>query len=386
MDTTPVESEQPSVLLVDDVPANLLALEGVLAPLKVRLVTATSGEEALAHLLRRDDYAAILLDVQMPGLNGLETAKLIKTREKSKHIPILFITAISREAAYALRGYTEGGVDYLLKPIDPEILRAKVSVFVELYRRGEEIRRQTLAVAQSKAKDAFLAAVAHELRTPLTAAKAQAQLALRQLEDAPDRIKRGLITIERQIDRVAKFVEELFEVSRQQMGSLVLDISRFDFSELLQEVCERMQLTTARHLITYRSDRPLWLIADRDRVDQILTNLLSNAIRYSPEGGAVEVVVTSDGHHLTFEVRDEGLGVPKEKQALIFERYGRAHPADFGGMGLGLTISKGLVSLHGGDIWVESEGIPGRGSTFGVKLPVETVAKVPGGAGPSQAG
>jgi signal transduction histidine kinase len=278
---------------------------------------------------------------------------------------------MSREAAWVFKGYAEGAVDYLLKPVDPEILRAKVSVFVELYRRGEEIKRQTLLVAEGKAKDAFLAAVAHELRTPLAAAKAQAQLAIRQLGDTSDSVKRGLTTITRQIDRVARFVEELFEASRQQLGSLVLEMRTFDFSDLVKEACDRMQLTTEKHHLSCKAESGLIITADRDRVEQVLTNLLSNAIRYSPEGGSIEVEAVRRGDELLIVVTDQGLGIPKEKHTAIFERYGRAHAADFGGMGLGLTIAKGLVDLHGGAISVESDGVPGRGSTFKVRLPLQ---------------
>ena len=158
----------PSVLLVDDRPENLLALEGVLKPIGARLVKARSGEEALLQLLR-DTFAVILLDVQMPRLDGLQTAELIKQREQTRHIPIIFITALSRETAYIFKGYEHGAVDYLLKPVDPEILRAKVRVFCDLFVRGEQIRRRAF---ESEAKDVFLADVIHELKTPLAAAKA----------------------------------------------------------------------------------------------------------------------------------------------------------------------------------------------------------------------
>src|SRR5258705_10217966 len=158
----------PSILLVDDRPENLLALEGVLKPLGARLVKARSGEDALLYLLR-ETFAVILLDVQMPRLDGLQTAQLIKQREQTRHIPIIFITALSRETAYVFKGYEQGAVDYLLKPIDPEILRAKVRVFCDLYVRGEQIRRRNL---EADAKDVFLADVIHELKTPLAAAKA----------------------------------------------------------------------------------------------------------------------------------------------------------------------------------------------------------------------
>src|SRR5947208_2501565 len=200
----------PSVLLVDDRPENLLALEGVLKPLGARLVKARSGEEALLSLLR-ETFAVILLDVQMPRLDGLQTAELIKQREQTRHIPIIFITALSREAAYVFKGYAHGAVDYLLKPIDPEILRAKVRVFCDLFVRGEEIRTQAL---ESEVKDVFLGAVVRELQTPLAAAKAQAQLALHQLSErrAEAGAAQALRVISHQIDHLARLVGDVLDV------------------------------------------------------------------------------------------------------------------------------------------------------------------------------
>ena len=205
--TTSAEAPVASVLLVDDRPENLLALEAVLKPLKVRLVKARSGEEALVHLLR-ETFAVILLDVQMPRLDGLQTAELIKQREQTRHVPIIFITALSREAAYVFKGYAQGAVDYLLKPIDGEILRAKVRVFCDLWVRGEKLRAQA---AESEMKDVFLASVAHEMRTPLAAAKAQAQLALHQLAaaDCDTGSAGALQLISRQIDKVVRLVKTL---------------------------------------------------------------------------------------------------------------------------------------------------------------------------------
>jgi signal transduction histidine kinase len=360
----------PSVLLVDDRPENLLALEGVLKPLGARLVKARSGEDALMHLLR-ETFAVILLDVQMPRLDGLQTAELIKQREQTRHIPIIFITALSRETAYIFKGYEQGAVDYLLKPVDPEILRAKVWVFCDLFVRGEMIRKRS---SESDVKDVFLADVIHELKTPLAAAKAQAQLALHQLGDrrADATTARSLRLISQQIDRLNRLVSDLLEASRLESGSVELQTSQFDLSALLDETRNRMQPLGERHPIRVNAPERLSLIADRDRIEQVLANLLSNAIRYSPEGGPIEVEARRDADAVRIQVKDQGLGVPKEQQQLVFERFGRAHGTAFGGLGLGLAISKAIVERHGGRIWVESSGKPGEGSVFHVQLPLVT--------------
>jgi len=360
----------PSVLLVDDRPENLLALEGVLKPLGARLVKARSGEDALLHLLR-ETFAVILLDVQMPRLDGLQTAELIKQREQTRHIPIIFITALSRETAYIFKGYEQAAVDYLHKPIDPEILRAKVRVFCDLFVRGEMIRMRSV---ESDAKDVFLADVIHELKTPLAAAKAQAQLALHQLGDhrTDATTARSLRLISQQIDRLNRLVGDLLEASRLEAGSVELQTSQFDLSALLEEMRNRMQPLGDRHPIRINAPEKLSLIADKDRIEQVLANLLSNAIRYSPEGGPIEVDAETTGDGVHIRVRDRGLGIPREHQQLVFERFGRAHGTAFGGLGLGLAISKGIVERHGGRIWVESTGRPGEGSVFHVQLPLVT--------------
>ena len=358
----------PSVLVVDDRPENLLALEATLKPLKIRLVKARSGEEALLHLLRQT-FAVILLDVQMPRLDGLQTADLIKQREQTRHIPIIFITALSRETAYVFKGYAHGAVDYLLKPVDPEILRAKVRVFCDLFVRGEQIRKRAL---ESEVKDVFFSSVVHELQTPLAAAKAQAQLALHQLGEAQEEngAARALRVISRQIDRLNRLVGDLLDMNRLESGQLHLNLADFDLPSLIEELRSRMQPPGDKHQISVRAPERLSIFADRDRVEQVLSNLISNAIRYSPEGGLIEIAVDPAGDSVQIAVADRGVGVPRERQQTIFERFGRAQGPSFGGLGLGLAISKGIVEQHGGSIRVESTGKPGQGSRFVVSLPL----------------
>jgi PAS domain S-box-containing protein len=620
-----------SILMVDDHSSNLLALEAILEPLGQELVKATSGEEALKYLLQRE-FAVILMDVQMPGLDGFQTAALIKQRERTRTVPIIFLTALSRDAAHVFKGYAHGAVDYLLKPFDPEILRSKVSVFVDLFLKEQQLQRQgqmlrqrerealerqselryrrlldalpeavwaarpdgtlyygnqvwrrftgseqeelsfehflsyvhpaerdamrrtwedtvrhksrterefrmkrhdgawrwhlgrtapeydenerlvgfiavatdiddkkraedTLArfkttldstldcvlmfdperlsltyantgaarqlgasvdellgtsvlkvegsfdeeafrkllapllsgtvpsqtystthrrfdggevpvevvlqyvsaeegqgrfvsVARditerqraeaalrlaSEAKDAFLAAASHELRTPLAAAKGHAHLAMiklgNQTETGPGK---SLKIINRQIDRMTKLVEELLDISRLQAGRLSLELERFDVGLLLRETCDRMAVLSQAHPLRLEGPEHLEGLWDRGRLDQVVTNLVSNAIRYSPDGGEVVVRLSEEGGGVHLAVKDRGVGIPPEKQALIFERFGRAHGSKYGGLGLGLTISQGIVEQHGGRIWVESSGVAGEGSTFHVWLPRET--------------
>src|SRR5919204_392785 len=364
------ESLIPCVLIVDDRPENLLALEAILKPLGARIVRARSGEEALLHLLRAT-FAVILLDVQMPRLDGLQTAELIKQREQTRHVPIIFITALSREAAYVFKGYAHGAVDYLLKPIDPEIVCAKVRVFCDLWVRGEKIRRQA---AQSEMKDVFLASVAHEMRTPLAAAKAQAQLALHQLSgsDGDTPSAGALRVIARQIDKVVRLVSDLLDVSRLETGTLPLNPTEVDVANIARDVVERLQVVAEGRQLSVQAPESAPAVADRDRVEQVLTNLISNAIRYSPEGTPVEIAVQPRPESIQLSVRDHGIGIPRDQQQRIFDRFTRVNGDDGGaGIGLGLAIAKAIVEQHGGRIWVESTGKRGEGSTFHVRLPVK---------------
>ncbi len=365
----------PAILIVDDLPQNLLALEATLEPLEVEVIRAQSGEEALRRLLERE-FALIILDVQMPGLNGLETAELIKRRERSSHIPIIFITALSREAAYVFKGYGQGAVDYLLKPVDPDIIRAKASVFVELFKRGEQIKQQAKLVAAGEAKDAFLAAIAHELRTPLTAAKAQAQLAIRQMGGAESPAVRPLQLISRQIDRLVRMVEELFDLTRLESGSFRLYPAPVDLMVLANEVAERMASTSSKHRVVVSGPETLSITADADRVDQIFTNLIANGIRYSPEGGEVGLELQRTESTVHVKVKDHGLGIAPDKLDTIFERFTQLHGGTYGGLGLGLTISQELVIRHGGKIWAESSGRPGEGAILHVELPLHPPVEV----------
>ena len=215
------------ILLVDDVPANLLALQAILEPLEQELVLAHSGDEALLHLLQ-GDFACILMDVQMPGLTGLETAALIHARERTRHIPLIFITALSREAAYITRGYEQGAVDYLLKPVDPDILRSKVQVFVDLYLRGEQLKRQALELVEhrraqeeleraAELEQQLVGIVGHDIRTPLSAilATTQVQLASEQLEPAQ---RRAFERVARGGERIGQIVDLLLDFTRARIG------------------------------------------------------------------------------------------------------------------------------------------------------------------------
>ena len=373
----------PAILLVDDHPANLMALKAILDQLGCDLVDARSGREALEQIEMRD-FAVILMDVQMPQMDGLQTAALIKSRQGSPLVPIIFITAMDRDATHASRGYERGAVDYLFKPIDPEILRSKVTVFVELYRQREQIRFQAEqlhaerlarveAEAEIRAREEILSVVSHDLGSPITALSTYAEL-LRKLGNATrnEKVEDYALRQLRAIERMNRLVDNLLDVSRIEGGRLCLDKQLTDLADIVTQVVEIMTPSAGR-----RSQRLDWpktegmvVRGDRDRLHQVLSNLVGNAIKFTPEGGTIAIGAEVQPTEIVVSVRDEGPGIAKNDLPRIFDRYWQATGPNRQGLGLGLAIAKGIVVAHGGRLWADSQ--PGNGATFYVALPSAT--------------
>jgi signal transduction histidine kinase len=381
--------------MVDDTPANLLALEAILEPLGHCLVRAQSGQEALRHVLDKD-FAAILMDVQMPGLDGFKTAALIKEREKSRHIPIIFITAISRDAEHVFAGYEHGAVDYLLKPFEPEILRCKVSVFVDLFLRGEEIKRQgellrkqerealererlyekerqarREAEAAAQAREDILAVVSHDLRNPLNAIFAGTALLMRYLPEGEERqgIEKQVLSIERSAERMNRLIGDLLDICRIEGNRLVVDAKSHEIAPLMSQVVEMLEPIAAQRnqrleAATFGEGVPVY--CDRERIFQVLSNLIGNAVKFGPEGSVIGLTAQGGEDAIRFTVTDRGPGIPEDQLSHIFDRYWQSGPNKRQGLGLGLAIAKGIIDAHGGQIWAEST--PG-GSSFHFELP-----------------
>jgi signal transduction histidine kinase len=428
--------QQANILLVDDRPENLLAMETILAGLGQRLVRASSGREALRFLLQ-EDAAVVLLDVQMPGLDGFETAQMIRSRERSEHTPIIFITAYNRDDQYVFQGYSLGAVDYLLKPFEPEVLRSKVKVFIELYKKNEELKRQAALLAAanrdldglnaelearveertaqlrdanvvlqaevaerrrveqereklllreqalrqqaeqaSRLKDEFLATVSHELRTPLNAITGWAQL-LRAGKIGADDRRKAVETICHNAKSQARLIEDLLDVSRIITGKLRLDLRPVSVASIIEAAADVVRPAAEAKGIALAvmtgADRTV--ICDPQRLQQVVWNLLSNAIKFTPKGGCVSAALTDAGGDIQIAVSDTGEGVKPEFLPYVFDRFRQADGSStraHGGLGLGLAIVRHLVELHGGTVNAESAGA-GRGATFTIRLPGASV-------------
>jgi signal transduction histidine kinase len=381
---------RPAVLMVDDRPDNLLALEAILQPMGLRLVRANSGEEALKRLLH-EDFAVILLDVQMPGMDGFETAAHVKQRERTRDIPIIFLTAISREVQHQLRGYDAGAVDYLAKPFEPEVLRAKVAVFVDLWAKNQLLQRQSELLARrleerDRAQEAlarqavelersnaeleqFAHVVSHDLQEPLHTLSGFLELLAEEHLGSLD--GDGRMYVERAMagtERMRQLVRDLLAYARVNtreepfedvaMGEIV-DNALADLHDRLDEVGYAV---TVGELPVVRGDR--------FQLAQLVTNLTENALKFRGDRpGVLTISANHQDDDWLFAFRDNGIGVDSRYAIHVFTIFQRLHGRDeVAGTGVGLAICKKIVERHQGRIWLESE--PGQGSTVFFTIPV----------------
>ncbi len=405
-----------SILLVDDEPRNLDVLESILGTVDYSLVRAQTADEALMALLE-GEFAAIVLDIRMPVISGIELAQLIKQRRRTRDIPILFLTAHLSDEGDVLRGYDVGAVDYLMKPVNPDILRSKIAVFAELFRktralaaanqalekevlerqRAEEALRQANeelearvqertaderaaraeAERASRLKDDFLATVSHELRTPLNAILGWAQILTQGRNTRPEVAAQGLAAILRNARAQAHLIEDLLDMSRIVSGEVRLDLQTLGLAEIVDSavgtITPAAQTKGVELEYAVVNSAPS-VLGDSERLQQVLLNLLANAVKFTPEGGRVRVSITASDGWAEVVVSDTGQGITPHFMPYVFDPFRQADPSPtrrHGGLGLGLAVVHHLVALHGGRVRAESPG-EGLGATFSVKLPLTT--------------
>jgi len=374
-------------LLVDDLEENLLSLEGLLRRDGLVLLKARSGTEAL-ELLLTHDVALAILDVQMPEMDGYELAELMRGTDRTRRVPIIFLTAGAADRQRRFRGYEAGAVDFLNKPIEPDILRSKTSVFFELYQQRRQIAAQrdelkSYAEALTEAdrrKDEFLATLAHELRNPL----APIRNGLDVLRASPNTENAAEVRdmMDRQLSHLVRLVDDLLDVSRVSKGKIELRKAHIALSEIVKTAVDASNplIAAGHHALTLDlPDDPVWLDADLTRLSQVISNLLNNAAKYTPEGGAIVLSARREGGDVVITVSDNGVGIPHDMLPKVFDLFlqirdnlHRSH----GGLGIGLALVKRLVEMHGGAIAAESAG-PGKGSAFRVRLPLAEPAAPP---------
>src|SRR5688572_13914521 len=398
-----------------------MALEAVLSDPSYRLVRARSGREALKEVLDQD-FAIILLDVVMPGVDGYETATLIRERPRSRQTPIIFLTANDFGVNYVFRGYTVGAVDYLVKPVPADVLRSKVAVFVELFRRQEALRKgqeeleskiaertKELATANvalsaeieerrkiekeraqilkreqaarveaeraNRLKDEFLATLSHELRTPLNAIMGWAHV-LTQTSHDRDTVQRAANVIRQNATSQAQLIDDILDVSRIVGGRLVIESGLVTVKRVIEDAIDSlMPAAQAKSIhVTRELVEDLNVLGDRDRLQQVVWNLVSNAFKFTPKGGSVTVRLAEIDGDVQIEVADTGIGIPGDFLPFVFDRFRQADSSmsrRHNGLGLGMAIVRHLVELHGGTVTVESAG-ENQGTTFRLRLPKHT--------------
>lgn len=363
-----------NVLLVDDLQENLVALEALIRQPGRRIFTARSGEAALSLMLEHE-FALAILDVQMPAMNGFELAELMRGTERTRGIPIVFVSAAGRELNYAFRGYETGAVDFLYKPLDPHAVRSKVNVFVDLFRQRQELQSARAQLERAVTmRDDFMSMVSHELRNPLNSVYLQAQLRRKTLSgpNPPDRdaMLRMVERDERQIRSMIRLLDDMLDVSRLRTGQLAMRPGPFDLAVLARRVVEAINEQAAASGCSIELEAPesIAMRGDEFRIEQVITNLLTNALRYGL-GRPVQVSAGIRGDSAFVSVRDQGMGIAPADQERIFEQFERtAGSAQVPGLGLGLFIARQIVHAHQGRIEVKSE--LGHGAEFILHLPL----------------
>ena len=411
--------EQPKVLVVDDEESVVVTIKAILQLDGYDVATTTSGAEA-RKMVRDQEFDLVLTDLRLEDGDGLEVLRAVR-----EHFPETVTIMLTGYASLesAIQALRVGAYDYLVKPSEVEELRSTVargierrrlglelkSRVVELERANKEVadlnsslqRRIDEATAELKEryvqlkeldrmKSQFLSIASHELKTPITAMSGFLQVALRRVRrmsdgeggQPPNESLRAVVeqleVVYRQTGKLARLIDELLDVSRIQTGRIEFRYGDVDLGELADEVAMRMQLTTTTHQIKVKREDGAVVTADRDHIEQVLNNLVTNAIKYSPGGGSIVIAVGREDGGVRVSVRDQGIGIPEKELESIFGLFYRSPDRaarDQAGMGLGLYISKEIVSRHGGRIWAESNGE--GGSTFHVALPRVPVGGTP---------
>jgi signal transduction histidine kinase len=394
-------NDKPKILVVNDDAGSLLALTSMLNQWAddshYEVLSARSGQEALRQVLLHD-FAVILLDVNMPGMDGFETAEAIHQRARSADIPIIFVTAFLADEIDRLKAYQRGAADFLFTPVIPQILHAKVSVFVALAMKNEELKRQTQALSQqtleltatndrltkemderreaerkSHAKDEFLAMLGHELRNPLSAISSAASL-IGLPNAAADSVHRAKQIIARQSQHLSRIVDDLLDLSRAMSGKILLARQPLDVAALVGACLDTFRATgrTSQYTVGVHL-APGWVNGDPTRLEQIATNLIDNALKYTQPGGTIDIHVLADepSSEIVLRVVDTGMGIAPDLLPHVFDVFVQGSitiDRAQGGLGIGLALVRRLVELHGGGVSARSEGA-GHGSVFEIRLP-----------------
>jgi two-component system sensor histidine kinase/response regulator len=372
------------ILIVDDTPENLISLKKVLEKHDFEVDTASSGEEALKKVLK-NEYVLIILDVQMPGMDGFEVAEAISGYSKAKETAIIFLSAVNTEVKFITKGYSSGGLDYITKPVDMGILLLKVKTFYRIYEQSRkliEIQNALLDEIEYRKqaehkKDEFISIASHELKTPLTSVKGYVQLLARSIDKGDvGTVKKHLHKAQMQLEKLNELIADLLDISKIESGKLKFNKQHFVMDDLLTNIIEVMHQSNPDFTITKTGSVREPVFADEMRIEQVIVNFLTNAIKYSPGTSEVKIHVKLENDRVYVGVRDYGIGIGPEQQKSVFEKFYRVEETSphFQGLGIGLYISAEIIRRHGGDVGVTST--LGEGSEFYFTIPLNSVVEI----------
>jgi two-component system, sensor histidine kinase and response regulator len=339
------------ILAVDDVPQNIAAIEAVLTQPGVQIVKAYSGEEALERLLV-EDVALALVDVRMPRMDGFELAELMRGAERTHDIPIIFMTAAEKDPTRTFRGYEAGAVDFLHKPVDPQILKSKVDVFVELYSQRRRLSAQLEELRNAlRVNEMFAAVLGHDLRNPLNAIAMGAEVLRRAGSDpvvitTADRIHAS-------VQRMGKMIEQLLDVARIRAGGMTLQMKSGDVLQVCRTMRDELESSRASGRIQVTAEGDTRATFDPDRLSQVFSNLIGNALQHGDPEAPVSVNIDgSEQAVVSVRIGNRG-AIPPERLKSLFEPFQAGRESQTG-LGLGLYVSRQFVQAHGGNVRVSS--------------------------------
>ena len=366
------------ILIVDDAPENIISLKKVLEVNGFEVDTASSGEEALKKILK-NSYVLIILDVQMPEMDGFEVAEAISGYSKAKETAIIFLSAASANVNLITRGYSSGGLDYISKPVDMNILLLKVKTFYRIYEQSRALNEMQTKLLEEiefrkeaeRKKDEFISIASHELKTPMTSIKGYIQLLERSLDKEDLETTRvRLHKVQNQVEKLNLLVADLLDISKIESGKLKFNKKYFSFDKILDHIVEIMEQANPQVKFIKKGQITTEIFGDEMRIEQVIINFITNAIKYAPDSDEVHFTSELRGDEIYFSVKDFGIGMAKEHQQQIFDKFYRVEETSerFQGLGIGLYICQEIIERHEGKIGVNSE--PDEGSEFYFTIPL----------------
>lgn len=365
------------ILIVDDRPENLISLQKVLQAHSFEVDTASSGEEALKKVLK-NNYVLIILDVQMPDMDGFEVAETISGFSKAKDTAIIFLSAVNTELKFITKGYLSGGLDYITKPVDINVLLLKIKTFYRIYeqnRKLNEVQEKLLEEIEFRKqaehkKDEFISIASHELKTPLTSVKGYIQLLQRSLNrDDKTMAQNHLEKASTQLEKLNELIVDLLDISKIESGKMKFNMKSFYADNMVNNAIEMLQQSNPDFKISKLGKTDGMIFGDEMRLEQVVINFITNAIKYAPGTNQVNVTTNIKDEKLYLAVKDFGIGISKEQQDKIFDKFYRVEDNSnrFNGLGIGLYICSEIINRHGGTIGVKS--VPDEGSEFYFIIP-----------------